>query len=1325
MQEYAANGALLHSTTRVSGNAITFDQHGYVYVAGGNASSPPFVTKLTPDLQTATWTAALSSGSSGTPHAIAVDPNSGVVYIAGETTAATLNTTAGVVQPTGGGESDGFIASVSPDGSAFGFVTYLGGSGNDQIYAMTLDGAGNIVVAGDTRSADFPVANAVQPKVGGNAAPLFATTDYGKTWTAEGVGLPPADNSEAFSVDPANPSVIVAATDVGLYRSTDGGATWAQVGPAGSYVGEVPMLSRSYANPEVLYALLNQLTVVRSSDGGATWTTGAAIEDTGYTIVASPQDANTVIVFTLFGMIITSTDGGATLNRPTGGGSASGPAVPSPDGSIYMPAGYYAYGRAGFLKSTDNGKTWQPLADSPYGGYSNAPPLSVCSAIPSVLYFSGGFLYRSSDAGLTWTTTLGNVWFAIVAPSNCQILYAQGPEVSVDGGATWSPASAGVTAIVNPVAVDPTNPAHAWATSSINPDGFAAKISSDGKTLLWSTYYGGSGWEDVHGVVVDNAGNTWIAGTTSSADLPGIAGAQPEQSSSSLFLAQITDSTAACSFRLDPPSADPPGAGGIVNFAVTAPSTCSWTATPSDQWIFLTPASGGTASGSVAAVIAANNTGAARTGTIVIQDQTFTITQPPASCQYSLSPSFVYLPPAGGQTTVNVTAGAGCPWRVVPSKLTVVSGVSGAGNGSVTLAAPPNSGSGYITFTPTIGNVPFPVTVAENCTYELSVLSVSGASQQFLIDVFGNSAFCRWFMTSDAAWLSALGSGGDGANTVYATVTANLTGAPRTANIFIGSQTFQLTQTPDTLPRYTLTVLAQPPAGGTVSGGGVYDSGQYAYLNAAANLGWTFTGWTGASLTSFNTSLAVTADNTITANFTQNTYALGLTALPAGGGTITANPLPTNGGYPSGTKVCLTITPAQGWTLSSLSGTQLDASNCLTMYDYASVTANFIFPINTSALSFIPVTPCRAVDTRNAVGPLGGPSIGGGMWRYFAIAGNACSIPANAAALALNAAIVPTSHGYMTLWPTGQPQPATSSVNSPDGGVHSNGSIVPVGGNGSISVYALDTMDVVLDVSGYFVPASDNNPNALAFYPVTPCRVADTRSANGDLGGPFLSGGSTRTFPIQEAATMCDISAAAQAYSLNLAVVPRTGVFHYLTAWPTGQPQPAVSSLNDPQAVNHSSGAIVPAGTNGSIDVYATNDTDVIIDINGYFAPPSPGGLSLYTLQPCRALDTRNPAGSAPFTGTIPVNIEASDCGAPSTAQAYVFNATVVPQAGSHGFLTLWQESAAQPGTANLNDPNGITTGNLAIVPTNNGSINAFFYGTGYLVLDLFGYFAP
>ena len=372
------------------------------------------------------------------------------------------------------------------------------------------------------------------------------------------------------------------------------------------------------------------------------------------------------------------------------------------------------------------------------------------------------------------------------------------------------------------------------------------------------------------------------------------------------------------------------------------------------------------------------------------------------------------------------------------------------------------------------------------------------------------------------------------------------------------------------------------------------------------------------------------------------------------------------------------------------------------------------------ALLFVPMTPCRLVDTRNATGPFGGPSIAGESSRSFVIPNSACGVPSTAAAYSLNVTVVPRAGlGYLTVWPTGVAQPVVSTLNS-DGRVKANAAIVPAGTSGAISVYATDTTDLVLDINGYFVPST--NTSALAFYPLTPCRVADTRNASGPLGGPSLVGTQTRAFPILSSA--CNIPSSAQAYSLNFTAVPQAGL-GYLSAWPTGQTWPGVSTLNvppnDPVVAN---AAIVPAGTSGEINVLGSNNTDVVIDINGYFAPASSaaGGQALYTVTPCRVLDTRSSSGS--FNGTLPVNVTSSSCGIPSSAEAFVLNATVVPTGGL-GYLTLWPENEAQPLVSTLNADDGVIASNMAIVPTTNGSIDAFSSNSTQLILDISGYFAP
>jgi hypothetical protein len=377
------------------------------------------------------------------------------------------------------------------------------------------------------------------------------------------------------------------------------------------------------------------------------------------------------------------------------------------------------------------------------------------------------------------------------------------------------------------------------------------------------------------------------------------------------------------------------------------------------------------------------------------------------------------------------------------------------------------------------------------------------------------------------------------------------------------------------------------------------------------------------------------------------------------------------------------------------------------------------FPLQVG-LRFVAVTPCRLADTRYPAGALGGPSILGQMSRDFIVPKGPCQIPPNALAYSMNVAVVPQGPlGYLTIWPTGATQAVVATLNSLDGRIKSNAAIMSSGLNGAISIFASNTTDVVLDINGYFVPATNNS--ALAFYPVTPCHVGDTRLAKGPLAGPFLAGQTSRTFPVLSSS--CNIPATAQAYSLNVSAVPH-GPLGFLTVWPTGQTRPVVATLNASTGVATANAALIPAGTKGSVDVFASNDTDVVIDINGYFAPAAEGGLSLYSAQPCRVFDSRQPWGKAPFTGTVNANVTGSGCGTPATANAFVLNATVVP-AEPLGSLTLWPQGSTQPVVASMNALDGSVTGTMAVVRTTNGTISAFATNPTHLVLDIFGYFAP
>ena len=94
-----------------------------------------------------------------------------------------------------------------------------------------------------------------------------------------------------------------------------------------------------------------------------------------------------------------------------------------------------------------------------------------------------------------------------------------------------------------------------------------------------------------------------------------------------------------------------------------------------------------------------------------------------------------------------------------------------------------------------------------------------------------------------------------------------------------------------------------------------------------------------------------------------------------------------------------------------------------------------------------------------------------------------------------------------------------------------------------------------------------------------------------------------------------------------------------------------------------------------------------------------------------------------PFQNELTVNVVGSPCAPPSAAKGYVFNATVVPP-GFVDYLTLWPDGQQQPFASTLNAYDGLITSNMAIVPTSNGSIDAYASQLTQLILDISGYFA-
>ncbi len=254
-------------------------------------------------------------------------------------------------------------------------------------------------------------------------------------------------------------------------------------------------------------------------------------------------------------------------------------------------------------------------------------------------------------------------------------------------------------------------------------------------------------------------------------------------------------------------------------------------------------------------------------------------------------------------------------------------------------------------------------------------------------------------------------------------------------------------------------------------------------------------------------------------------------------------------------------------------------------------------------MQFVPLAPCRVLDTRQSHSPiLGGTSQTFDLSQLGQGAGCQPSLSPGTA-FSLNVTVVPHGYlGYLTIWPTGESQPTISLLNSFDGRTKANAAIVPGGASGhtSVNIYATNTTDVILDVNGYFEPA---NPGAYAYYPLpTPCRLADTRQQ-----GQPLPGGQEHDFPVFNVG--CPVPNTAQAYSPEFhrgAESSRT-LIEFPDSVASGFSRPTVSTLNSPTGTIVANAALLPAnGTNGEIAVYPSDTTDLVIDIDGYFAPATP-----------------------------------------------------------------------------------------------------------------------
>ena len=515
-----------------------------------------------------------------------------------------------------------------------------------------------------------------------------------------------------------NAFTVVASTDNGTYRTTNGGATWTQQTTVGYMT-----LARSPATPSTIYGSTGS-PIYQSIDNGVTWLfKGSLPACCAAGIVADPLNAATAYVINSFNSSIPA------VQKTVNNGLSWSPATTGlpvtafvtaiaagSDGSLYVGLAYSAgISPGGLYKSTNQGATWVAINSGLYTNFSVPPQgLAVSLSNPLVLYVTDYFtLYESTTGGSTWSTIGslpgGTSALAISSTNSSTLFYAayDSPSqmwVSTNSGAAWSQATGMGVASPNRIVPDPVNGAGAYALSSVSTLPVVAKIDSAGQNLLYSTYLGDYG--AAYGIATNGTGDAFAAGSTwEFPTTPSALQRNRNYNENNLdgFVARISDATAACSYSVDPPESLELWFSHLIQYVVTAPSGCSWTASSNQAWATIASGATGSGSGIVYVLVAPNNTAATTlTATLTIAGQSVTLTQRPGGCGYnSFSPEASVVPGSGGPVVFNVVAGAGCEWTITnndPTAITIVSGASGTGNGSVTLNVAPNLGPNTRTF---------------------------------------------------------------------------------------------------------------------------------------------------------------------------------------------------------------------------------------------------------------------------------------------------------------------------------------------------------------------------------------------------------------------------------------------------------------------------------------------------------------------------------------------------------------------------------------------------------------------------------------------------
>ncbi len=343
------------------------------------------------------------------------------------------------------------------------------------------------------------------------------------------------------------------------------------------------------------------------------------------------------------------------------------------------------------------------------------------------------------------------------------------------------------------------------------------------------------------------------------------------------------------------------------------------------------------------------------------------------------------------------------------------------------------------------------------------------------------------------------------------------------------------------------------------------------------------------------------------------------------------------------------------------------------------------------------------------------------------------TVPSTASAVAINLTSTQSSSvGHLTVWPCETQRRETSNLNTITGVDIANNVVASVDSAGEICLWSSIGTEVIVDVTGWF----DDSGSASPPESVSPERIVDSRFG---VGAPQQKLGPANPLVIDVVGlsatrpdgTTATVPAGVSSILINLTAVNAVS-FGYFTVWPCAVDREETSSLNYTAGTAVANGVVAAVDDNGQVCVYSLVDSDVIVDLQGWFGATNP---TFAASDPYRIVDTRIGRGAPqqkvqqnapleiPIHG-ITVPVSGNDVVVPANAVAAVVN-VVSTQSTGGGYFTVWGCDGDPPNASNLNYLTGADAANGVIAPIGpDGSICIFTHSASHMVVDISGWLA-